>query len=121
MKRAIVGVLTAAMVLSVGVTSAFAAGRGCGRGHGRNYSNANKNAVCSNYTGACSFVDEDGDGICDNCNGYHKNCLSGNGCGQNYTDADGDGVCDNYQGCGQGRGRGRGRGRGCGFGGGRNR
>lgn len=117
MKRAIVGVLTAAMVLSVGVTSAFAAGRGCGRGHGRNYSNANKNTVCSNYTGACSFVDEDGDGICDNCNDYHKNCLSGNGCGQNYTDADGDGVCDNYQGCGQGRGRGRG----CGFGGGRNR
>jgi len=31
-----------------------------------------------------NFVDEDGDGICDNCAN-----------GENFVDADGDGVCDN--------------------------
>ena len=37
-------------------------------------------------------VDEDNDGVCDNC-GYN---AGGNGQGRNYVDADNDGVCDNY-------------------------
>lgn len=113
MKKTLVGILMAAMVLSVGATSAFAAGRGCGRGHGhgRNHVNVTASGAGGNYTGACNFVDADNDGICDNCNTYHGNCPSGSGCGQNYVDADGDGVCDNYASGGQGQGRGRGCGR----------
>lgn len=91
MKKVFLGVLTAALVLSLGTTSAFACYHG----------------GCGSYAGSpcgVNFVDADGDGICDNC--------SGAGCGVNYVDADGDGVCDNYAAAGQGRGCGRGRGRG---------
>ena len=71
MKKVLTGVLTLAIVASVGATVAFAADfRGC-RGN---------------------FVDADGNGICDN---YGTDCRDGNGCG-NYVDADGDGVCDNF-------------------------
>ena len=48
MKRLLTGMLAAALVLSLGVTSAFAAGRG---GH---------------HSGGYNFVDADGDGVCDN-------------------------------------------------------
>lgn len=74
---------------------------------------ADGDGICDNYaaqlcgTGA-GFVDADGDGICDNYGTY------GCGMGAGYVDADGDGVCDNYgtYGCGRGRGgRGYGRGR----------
>ena len=56
-----------------------------------------------------SFVDEDGDGICD----YHVEGGEGHGPGkglrENFIDDDGDGVCDNYvEGARQGRGHGRG-------------
>lgn len=72
---------------------------------------ADGDGICDNYaaqlcgTGA-GFVDADGDGICDNYGTY------GCGMGAGYVDADGDGVCDNYgtYGCGRG-GRGYGRGR----------
>lgn len=114
MKRAIVGIVTAAMVLSVGVTSAFAAGRGCGRGYGQNFANAS-GGVCGNFRAICNFVDEDYDGVCDNCDRNHGNCLPQNDSGQNYVDVNSDGVCDNYQGYGHGRGRG------CGYRGGCNR
>lgn len=74
---------------------------------------ADGDGICDNYaaqlcgTGA-GFVDADGDGICDNYGTY------GCGMGAGYVDADGDGICDNYgtYGCGRGRGgRGYGRGR----------
>ena len=72
MKKLMAGILTAAVVLSVGAASAFAAGHGQGR----------------------YFVDENGDGICDN---------QGSGCGRYFVDENGDGVCDN-QGSGCRRG-----------------
>ena len=82
MKKMVMGTISAALVLSMAVTGAFAAG--CGNDRGRN------------------FVDANGDGVCDNYG-------TGTGCGrgQYFVDADGDGVCDNYgtgAGCGQGRG-----------------
>ena len=82
------GTAIAALVLTVGVTGAFAAG-------GRNYVDANGDGICDNRGNYCRFVDTDGDGVCD----YH-----GSSCW--YTDTNGDGVCDNYgTGChGQGRG-----------------
>lgn len=53
---------------------------------------------------ACpSYVDADGDGVCDH-------CLGGSGGrGLGYVDADGDGICDNY-GSGSGNGYGAGAG-----------
>ncbi len=74
---------------------------------------------CMNAAGDCPgsagcYVDDNGDGICDNYtdghgagNGYGLGAGSGNA----YTDDDGDGVCDNYaggagNGCGAGAGNG---------------
>ena len=87
-----------------------------------------------------AFVDEDGDGICDNFVEGQRKGL-GNGTRANFVDADGDGVCDNqgtrsgerlrdgsgkgggngsgnFDGTGRGRG---GTGKGAGKGGGRGR
>lgn len=100
MKKMRIVALSAAVVLTLGITTAFAAG-------GRNYVDANGDGVCDNYgTGrGAYYVDADGDGVCDN---RGANCL--------YVDADGDGVCDNYgTGLGGGHHGGRwGGGRGCG-------
>jgi len=41
-----------------------------------------------------AFVDENGDGICDNYDGGQRRGL-GQGTRANFVDADGDGVCDN--------------------------
>lgn len=74
---------------------------------------------CMNAAGDCPgsagcYVDDNGDGICDNYtdgygagNGYGLGAGSGNA----YTDDDGDGVCDNYAG-GAGNGSGAGTGSG---------
>lgn len=48
--------------------------------------------VCEFCDTYCSFIDEDGDGICD----HYVAGTCGGVCGQGYVDADGDGVCDNY-------------------------
>lgn len=73
MKKLFVGIITAALIISVVVISAFSADTGR-----RN-----------------RFVDADGDGVCDNrgvsCQYKEEN---GKHCG-NFTDEDGDGVCDN--------------------------
>ena len=102
MKKMVMGTISAALVLSMAVTGAFAAGYGNGRGH--NFVDANGDGVCDNYgtgTGRGQyFVDANGDGVCDN---YGTGC----GRGQYFVDANGDGVCDNYgTGCGRGQGRG---------------
>lgn len=68
--------------LSLGITTAVAAGSNAGC----HYIDADGNGVCDYAGNACSYVDADGDGICD---------YAGNAC--SYVDADGDGVCDNYQ------------------------
>lgn len=60
------------------------------------------------------FVDNDGDGICDNyvqgnCyNGYHSGYCTNGGYADcpSYTDADSNGVCDNYANRGTDRGTG---------------
>lgn len=59
--------------------------------------------------GICSYIDNDGDGICDN----HADKLCRNGNNGNYIDNDNDGVCDNYENKSCPRTHGQGRGRGC--------
>lgn len=91
MKKVRTGILAAALLLTIGVTGAFAAGPGWGR-------HAGWNSSCPAVGASCRY-DADGDGLCDAC-----------GVGANYVDADGDGVCDHFDGsrCGLGRGMGRG-------------
>ncbi len=93
MKKVLLNMLTAVIVVSMAVTAVFAAGPGGGR----------------------CFVDADGDGICDN---YVSGRGCGSRCGTGFVDADGDGICDNYA-SGQGWGRGGHGGCGNGFRGGR--
>ena len=107
MKKIRIAAVAAAVVLALGVTTAFAAG---GRHHMANYSryyvDADGDGICDNRgtwdrDGICAnrgvcYTDDDGDGVCDNRGAY-------------YTDADGDGVCDNYGtglGCQSGAGHG---------------
>lgn len=63
MKKMVMGTISAALVLSMAVTGAFAAGHG--NGHGRN------------------FVDANGDGVCDNC-GTGAQTQNGHHDGQGY-------------------------------------
>ncbi len=76
-------ICTAALLLTVGATTAFAAGPW----HG---GQARQLAATSPYA-TCAYVDADGDGVCDNCSGAHSRYT-----GSAYVDADGDGVCDNW-------------------------
>lgn len=74
---------------------------------------------CMNAAGDCPgsagcYVDDNGDGICDNyTDGYGAGNGYGAGAGNGpcYTDDNGDGVCDNYAG-GAGNGSGAGTGSG---------
>lgn len=132
MRKTISAFLAAVIVLSVCVSTAFAAGPGSGRrfvdtdgdgvcdnsGSMCIYADADGDGVCdvclANHRGCLTregmaFADADGDGVCDNCGMYHRCGMAGAGCGENYVDADGDGVCDRYA-PGQGRGNGRGNG-----------
>ena len=69
MKKILMGTAIAALVLTVGVTGAFAAG-------GQNYVDANGDGICDNRGNYCRFVDTDGDGVCD----YHgTSCRYGGG------------------------------------------
>lgn len=79
MKRIVLSVLAAGMILSIGSVTAFAAGRHNGYTGGF----CRGSGVCQNH------VDLDCDGFCDDC-AYV--CVEG--CGS-YADADGDGACDN--------------------------
>ena len=93
-KKLIPAALTLALVLAVCVTGAFAAHGGFGRGSGTCLSSGQ------------NFIDEDGDGLCDNRAGGQ--CLNGGRC---VNDLDGDGLCDNWasrpmDGTGLGAGRG---------------
>ena len=79
-KKIISAALTLALVLAVCITGAFAAHGGFGRGSGTCLSSGQ------------NFIDEDGDGLCDNWAGGGGWC----GNGQCFIDEDGDGVCDNW-------------------------
>lgn len=73
MKKWLTGILTVAVVLSIGTTSVFAAG--CGRDH----VSGNKGGICGPAYTEClftdrysrEFVDDNSDGICDN---YTTDC-----------------------------------------------
>ena len=61
------------------------------------------NNVCDYCGEGCSFVDEDGDGVCDYYNNRQPNggqgygsANAGQGQGYGYVDSNNDGVCDNY-------------------------
>lgn len=106
MKKLLIGTVVTALVLTVGATTAFAAG-------GRHFSSSNGYGVCNNQGSYCRYVDANGDGVCDyhgtycrhtDANGDGVCDYHGSSCW--YTDTNGDGVCDNYgTGChGQGRG-----------------
>ncbi len=126
MKKILAGIATMAAVFTISSSTAFAAEVAiapenleisietiCGYcGVSCSFVDADGDGICDNYsTYGCGmgvgFVDADGDGICDNYSTY------GCGMGVGFVDADGDGICDNYgtYGCGRGRG-----GRGCGRG-----
>ena len=116
-KKIISAALTLALVLAVCITGAFAAHGGFWRGSGtclsggQNFVDEDGDGVCDNWTGSgrCGngqgFIDQDGDGLCDNCG---TQCVGG---GQNFIDQDGNGLCDNWasrpmDGTGLGAGRG---------------
>lgn len=69
MKKAAAILLTGILVLSTGSMSVFASGRGCRQGAYRE--NCEKVCMCAEEDR--TFVDEDGDGICDNCRAEKEN------------------------------------------------
>lgn len=78
MKKTLVGVLTAVVVLSAGATSGFAA---CS-GRWRNFVDADGNGICDYAGRTCRYIDADNDGICDNYiagrgAGYGNGCHGG--------------------------------------------
>ena len=77
MKKGIIGLLAAVMLLTAG-TGVLAAGRG----------------ACRRDGGICRYPDRNGDGICDICGN-----VPGSGCGYCWNDGDGDGICDNAGTC----------------------
>lgn len=108
MKKILLRLAAAAIILSLGVTGVFAAGPGCGR----HFVDEDADGVCDNAGSACAYVDEDGDGVCDICGTAHGSCA-----GSAFLDEDGDGICDNYTssrglGCGYGCGARGGHGKG---------
>ena len=122
MKKVLMGTAAAALLLTIGVTGAFAAGPGWGQraggGTGCRFADADGNGVCD-YCGEtrtlCAgggqyFVDADGNGVCDNCGRTGGSC----GAGRYYTDTNNDGVCDHYAAGSGHHGQGRGAHRGCG-------
>lgn len=86
MLKLVAGLVAGATLLTVGTVSAFASSQGnC-------FGGCQKTRVCdtTNCSAQC-YVDQDGDGVCDN---------RGTVCdGRYYVDVDQDGVCDN---CGAG-------------------
>ena len=94
-KKTMLGIFAAGMVLFIGTAMAFA-GSHRGGGHHRNIGSvcAEEN-FCQNINGK-RFMDTNNDGICDNCDTVSRDCLCGReNNGQNYTDTDNDGICDN--------------------------
>ena len=85
------GILIVALVaLSIGVAAAQY-GQGSGA-DGAQYVDDDGDGICDNLGTCPGSVDADGDGVCDNLG----DCGRGCGCGDKaFVDSDGDGVCDN--------------------------
>lgn len=98
MLKLVAGLVAGATLLTVGTVSAFAASQGNCLG------DCTKTRACdtTNYSAQC-YVDQNGDGVCDNrgtvCNGRYYVDMDNDGVcdnqGQNYVDADNNGICDN--------------------------
>lgn len=81
--------IVTALALTVGAAGMTVSAHGGHHRGGRHSGTQTKTVYyCKND---CSYVDEDGDGVCDNCDsiGWYcsKNCA--------YADEDGNGICDN--------------------------
>lgn len=92
MKKIAAGIAAAALIVTIGGISVFAAGYGrqgsgsCTWGSQCAYTDSDGDGICDNRAAACSGTDTCGYGTCDNTQA---------GC--NYTDSDGDGICDNRE------------------------
>ena len=98
MKKIILGISSAVLILGLSTTTAFASGHGNGSwypgGHCAGlcavYDDArcyNRDGVCDYHDAACSYRD----GECD----YHDgSCLRADGMCHTFTDEDGNGICD---------------------------
>ena len=92
MKQSITGLLIAAMLLTIGTITSFAAGSG----KGCNFIDRNGDGICDYAKNTCLYTDADGDGICDHCGRKEGTGLKSGGRGRNLIDEDGDGICDYY-------------------------
>lgn len=90
MKKALIGILAAVTVVSVGTVGTFAAGPWGGR--------HSASGTCGTGTGVCRYLDADHDGVCDFCGADGAVCVSQNGTGRYYQDENGDGICDHWDG-----------------------
>ena len=114
MKKRVIGVLAAALVLTLVTTSALAAEWGRGSG-ARNTVSTTTTAIAAADSGVqtspyygrggCHYLDVDGDGAYDYCVGAINPYLDADGDGvydtrltaaDPYVDTDGDGICDSY-------------------------
>lgn len=80
------------VILAVAMTAAMLGVTASAHGHhGGGHHSGTKTKIVYHCQNDCTYVDADGDGICDNCDskGYYckKDCS--------YIDEDGDGICDN--------------------------
>lgn len=115
MKKTIALILIAAVILSLGMTSALAAAETTPAPHGAQFVDVNKDGTCD----VCGSADTNGDGVCDGCpfggvrpqDGTGRRMGRGRGNrGSAFVDSNGDGVCDNAGTCprnGDGRRGGR--------------
>lgn len=97
MKKILLSTAAVALMLSVGITSAFA----MHPGRGQRFVDGNGDGICDSYSSHWSgcgqnFVDNNQDGIC-----YYYG-TGDNGSGVNFVDTNQDGICDNMgtRGCG---------------------
>lgn len=89
MKKAFLGILAAAILVSAGATASLAAGVGSGR----RFVDANDDGVCDYADSGCAYVDADGDGVCDH-------YVSGQGRGYGWGHGHGQGHHRQGRGCG---------------------
>ncbi len=88
MKKGLIVILAVAVVLSLGMTSAFAAGPGAGRN-----CSAYEQRAWGGYGGIC-YTDENADGICDYCGSCRQSGAAPGGRGPYFVDENQDGICD---------------------------
>lgn len=77
-KKTVLGILAASMVLSTGTATTFAARTGCGD----YYVDANGDGICDNRGSSkrnCRFTDKNKDGVCDSCDNRGNGNTKGNG------------------------------------------